>query len=161
MSEETLYESERTQSRTAIASTLRRVAEAFDSGDPAPIDDDGTVTVELPAESAFEVELEREDDELSLEFEIEWTVGEADVETDTRDSDGKTPAGTDEIAAEGSKATFELYRDRADEWRWRLRHQNGNVIADSGEGYGKKTTARNGIESVKTNAAGAVVEEQD
>ncbi|PSP98321.1 hypothetical protein BRC89_08300 [Halobacteriales archaeon QS_4_70_19] len=33
------------------------------------------------------------------------------------------------------QARFELFRDRADEWRWRLRHRNGNVIATSGEGY--------------------------
>jgi uncharacterized protein YegP (UPF0339 family) len=30
---------------------------------------------------------------------------------------------------------FELYRDAEGDYRWRLRHQNGNVIADSGEGY--------------------------
>ena len=28
-----------------------------------------------------------------------------------------------------------IYRDKADEWRWRLVHQNGNTLADSGEGY--------------------------
>jgi uncharacterized protein YegP (UPF0339 family) len=57
-----------------------------------------------------------------------------------------------------SKATFELYQDRADEWRWRLVHDNGNVIADSGEGYDRKAGARKGIESVKKNAPGAAVE---
>jgi len=31
--------------------------------------------------------------------------------------------------------TFELYQDRAGEYRWRLRHDNRNIIADSGEGY--------------------------
>ena len=30
---------------------------------------------------------------------------------------------------------YELYRDAGGQWRWRLRVQNGNVIADSGEGY--------------------------
>uniref|UniRef100_UPI00100A3D9B HVO_2922 family protein n=1 Tax=Halegenticoccus tardaugens TaxID=2071624 RepID=UPI00100A3D9B len=58
-----------------------------------------------------------------------------------------------------SRATFELYRDRADEWRWRLRHDNGNVIADGGEGYATKGGAKKGIRSVKANAAGAPVEE--
>ncbi|MFB6166020.1 MAG: HVO_2922 family protein [Haloarculaceae archaeon] len=57
-----------------------------------------------------------------------------------------------------SKATFELYEDRAGEWRWRLVHDNGNVIADSGQGYASKQRARSGITSVKTNAADAAVE---
>lgn len=55
-------------------------------------------------------------------------------------------------------ATFELYRDAADEWRWRLRHRNGNVIADSGEGYASAEKARQGIRSVKQNAPEADVE---
>ncbi|MFT4889610.1 MAG: hypothetical protein ACI9YT_000520 [Halobacteriales archaeon] len=56
-------------------------------------------------------------------------------------------------------ATFELYRDREGKYRWRLRHDNGNVLADSGEGYASKQKARQGIESVKTNAPEATVEE--
>nr|WP_276410933.1 HVO_2922 family protein [Halomicroarcula sp. XH51] len=56
-------------------------------------------------------------------------------------------------------ATFELYTDTADQWRWRLRHANGNIIADSGEGYASKAKAKQGIESVKTNAPEAAIEE--
>jgi uncharacterized protein YegP (UPF0339 family) len=48
-------------------------------------------------------------------------------------------------------AKFELFKDKAGEYRWRLRHQNGNVIADSAEGYSTKSAALNGIESVKNN----------
>ncbi|GAA0247096.1 HVO_2922 family protein [Haladaptatus pallidirubidus] len=58
-----------------------------------------------------------------------------------------------------TQASFELYRDHADEWRWRLVHRNGNIIADSGEGYSSKQAAKKGIESVKRNALGAPVEE--
>ena len=58
-------------------------------------------------------------------------------------------------------AVFELYEDRASEWRWRLRHQNGNIIAASGEGYSSKAGAENGIESVKENAPTAPTEEKD
>jgi len=57
-------------------------------------------------------------------------------------------------------ATFELYKDRAGEYRWRLRHENGQIIADSGEGYTTKANAMNGIESVKTNAPAAPIEDQ-
>jgi uncharacterized protein YegP (UPF0339 family) len=55
-------------------------------------------------------------------------------------------------------ATFEVYRDSAGEWRWRLVASNGNIIADSGEGYSSKQGAERGIESVKRNAADAEVE---
>jgi len=55
-------------------------------------------------------------------------------------------------------ATFELYRDREGKYRWRLRHDNGNILADSGEGHASKQKARQGIESVKDNAPEAAVE---
>ena len=58
-----------------------------------------------------------------------------------------------------SAATFELYEDRAGQWRWRLVHDNGNIIADSGQGYSSKHAAKKGIESVKANASDAPVEE--
>ncbi|HEY97645.1 MAG TPA: YegP family protein [Dehalococcoidia bacterium] len=57
-------------------------------------------------------------------------------------------------------ATFELYQDRAGEYRWRLRHENGNIIADSGQGYTTKENAKNGIQSVKENAPDAPIEDQ-
>ncbi len=60
-----------------------------------------------------------------------------------------------------SKATFELFEDSAGEHRWRLVHDNGNIIADSGEGYASAQKAREGIESVKENAPGAPVEDLD
>jgi uncharacterized protein YegP (UPF0339 family) len=54
--------------------------------------------------------------------------------------------------------TFEVYRDSADEWRWRLVASNGNIIADSGEGYSSKQGAKRGIDSVKRNAPDADVD---
>ena len=168
MSEQTLYESERTRTREAIGAYLRRIGDAFDSGGPVPVDEDGSVTADPPAEAEFEVEYEREDDEMSLEFEVEWpaddgatAAGDGAEEASASDDDAGVPEVEETVAAEGSNATFELYQDRADEWRWRLRHHNGNIVADSGEGYSKKANAVNGIESVKANAPGAVVEEQE
>lgn len=35
----------------------------------------------------------------------------------------------------------ELYKDSADEWRWRVVAQNGNTTADSGEGYENRVDA--------------------
>lgn len=49
---------------------------------------------------------------------------------------------------------FELYRDVKGEWRWRLRAENGEVVADSGEGYVRREDCEHGIALVKgaTNA---------
>ncbi|WP_436908050.1 HVO_2922 family protein [Halosimplex marinum] len=58
-----------------------------------------------------------------------------------------------------SQARFELFRDRADEWRWRLVHRNGNVIASSGEGYTRRHNAEKGMRSVMANAPDADVVE--
>ena len=41
--------------------------------------------------------------------------------------------------------TVELYKDAAGEFRWRYVHDNGNVIADSGEGYVGRYEAKRGI----------------
>ncbi|WP_049969092.1 HVO_2922 family protein [Haladaptatus cibarius] len=57
-----------------------------------------------------------------------------------------------------SKATFELYQDAREEWRWRLVHDNGNIIADSGEGYERQATAEQGIESVQANASSSKID---
>ncbi|MFB6069354.1 MAG: HVO_2922 family protein [Halobacterium sp.] len=56
-------------------------------------------------------------------------------------------------------ATFELFEDAAGEWRWHLRHDNGNIIADGGEGYATKQKAKQGLESVRRNAPDADVVE--
>lgn len=54
---------------------------------------------------------------------------------------------------------FELYKDRAGEFRFRLKAANGEVIATS-EGYSSKSGALNGIESVKKNAPDARTDDQ-
>lgn len=56
---------------------------------------------------------------------------------------------------------FELYTDKAGEYRFRLKAGNGEVIATS-QGYSAKASALNGIDSVRRNAADAeVVEVED
>ncbi|WP_334148766.1 YegP family protein [Microbacterium sp.] len=54
--------------------------------------------------------------------------------------------------------TFELYTDKAGEYRFRLKASNGEVIAIS-EGYSSKSGALSGIESVRRNAPDAGVVE--
>jgi uncharacterized protein YegP (UPF0339 family) len=46
---------------------------------------------------------------------------------------------------------FECYKDKAGEFRFRLKAGNGNNILSS-EGYKSKSGCMNGIESVKTNS---------
>lgn len=53
---------------------------------------------------------------------------------------------------------FQLYQDKAGEWRWKLKAGNHEVIADSSEGYKQKASALHGIELVKGCAAAEVKE---
>ena len=52
---------------------------------------------------------------------------------------------------------FEVYADKAGEFRFRLKATNGQIIAVS-EGYKAMASCLNGIESVKKNAVDAPVE---
>ena len=47
---------------------------------------------------------------------------------------------------------FELYKDKAGEFRFRLKAGNGEIILAS-EGYKQRASAENGIASVQKNAA--------
>ncbi len=55
---------------------------------------------------------------------------------------------------------FEMYLDKAGEFRFRLKARNGEIIAVS-EGYKAKSGCLNGIESVKKNAPEAEVVKKD
>ena len=56
---------------------------------------------------------------------------------------------------------FEMYTDKAGEFRFRLKARNGEIIAVS-EGNKAKASCMNGIESVKKNAPEAqIVEVED
>jgi len=55
---------------------------------------------------------------------------------------------------------FEIYKDKAGEFRFRLKATNGQIIAVS-EGYKKMASCVNGIESVKKNAAENKVEVEE
>lgn len=52
---------------------------------------------------------------------------------------------------------FEMYTDKAGEFRFRLKARNGEIIATS-EGYKAKSSCLNGIESVKKNSVDSKVE---
>lgn len=75
-------------------------------------------------------------------------------------------ANIEDQTVEGAAAEkcpkFEIYNDKQGEFRFRLKATNGQVICAS-EGYTSKPACKNGIESVKKNAADAeiVLPEED
>jgi uncharacterized protein YegP (UPF0339 family) len=59
----------------------------------------------------------------------------------------------DQTIGEAAKnPKFEIYTDKRGEFRFRLKASNGEIVLAS-EGYKEKASAKNGIESVKKNAA--------
>ena len=54
---------------------------------------------------------------------------------------------------------FELFSDRAGQYRFRLKARNGQVVAVS-EGYATKAACENGMESVRKNAPEAELGEE-
>ena len=66
----------------------------------------------------------------------------------------------DQTVAEVAAVTnpkFEMYTDKAGEFRFRLKARNGEIIAVR-EGYKAKVSCLNGIDSVRRNAPSAAVE---
>lgn len=51
---------------------------------------------------------------------------------------------------------FEIYKDAAEKFRWRLKAPNGEIIASS-EAYESIDGCKNGIQSVKANAPKAEI----
>ena len=72
-------------------------------------------------------------------------------------------AGVEDQTAEGFEKCrhpkFEVYIDKAGEFRFRLKARNGEIIA-TGEGYKSKAGCLNGIESIRKNSASEIKEEQ-
>ncbi len=163
MAEETLFAFEQTLSRSDIAADLRFLAAQLDGDDEVTFTGENRTIAVTPADRAsFEIEVERDrpDDsatgDLRIELEIEWPESDTDEQSLSVDT---IPAGEKETDREAeaveSRGRFHLYRDRANEWRWRLVHHNGNIIATSGEGYSSRQNAEKGMRSVMKNAPGA------
>ena len=70
-------------------------------------------------------------------------------------------AAIEDQTVEGYKAEknpkFEIYTDKAGEFRFRLKATNGQIIA-IGEGYTTKPNCEKGIASVQKNAVDAAIE---
>lgn len=159
------FEIEQSATREEAAAILRDVADGVAGGTLQFEQDDEPFVVDVSDALDVEVEFEREDGEMSLEVEIEWpdpaTKAENSVRTEVDEPlDGSevSPVGPADVPE--SLARFEVFRDQADEWRWRMVHRNGNVIATGGEGYTRKHNAVKGLKSVLRNSAGAEVRDE-
>jgi uncharacterized protein YegP (UPF0339 family) len=53
---------------------------------------------------------------------------------------------------------FEVYKDARGEFRWRLRHQNGNILATASEGYSSKASCLKCIENVQNSGSAEIVQ---
>jgi len=127
-----------------------------DADDEAVADADADTVADTPTDADADAPA----DATAIDAATEnGTVADPVGDPPTDEAMPATPVG----AGDGvdSKARFELYQDRAGEWRWRLVHHNGNIIADGGEGYARKRTARTGLRSVMRNAPGAEIVEEE
>ncbi|WP_440766267.1 amphi-Trp domain-containing protein [Natronorubrum sp. DTA7] len=135
-----------------------------------------------PPVAELEVELEWDDaDGSSVRLEEHGSVV-SDSADDEEDGSGEEASGSDDEDGEsddeyvesesdedtvtvragersGRTGRFEIYEDRAGEWRWRLVHWNGNIVADSGEGYTSRSNAKRAARSVMDTAPAASIED--
>ena len=107
-----------------------------------------------------------------IKFDLKATNGQVIATSEVYESDAACNKGIesvrknapvanfeDQTAPEFEKVThpkFELYQDKAGEFRFRLKARNGEIIATS-EGYKTKDACENGIDSVRRNAPEAEV----
>ncbi len=54
---------------------------------------------------------------------------------------------------------FHIYKDKANEYRWRLKSRNGKVVADSGEGYKTKKRCEQMIEKIASLHGAIIIDE--
>jgi uncharacterized protein YegP (UPF0339 family) len=59
---------------------------------------------------------------------------------------------------EFDSAGVELYRDQTGEWRWRLVHSSGEVLAESGEGFASRGNAQRSVDRLRDTLLEATIE---
>jgi uncharacterized protein YegP (UPF0339 family) len=93
------------------------------------------------------------------EREIEELQGELSDNSSDRNA---LVAGIEDLRT--SESQFEFYEDRGGQWRWRLRHRSGDVIAASNRGHDQQHPVQTGVRAVRRDALGAttlLVESED
>lgn len=83
--ETVLFKSEEKKSASDIAATLRLVADKIESGAITLTQGGEALELALPSSMTFEIKAEEEEGQTrtkrSLEFELEWTLGDEDKPT--------------------------------------------------------------------------------
>ncbi len=111
-----------------------------------------------------------------VRFNLKASNGEIIATSETYKSEDACRAGVASVAKNAPAANledqtvegfapakhpkFEMYTDKAGEFRFRLKATNGEIIAVS-EGYKRKDGCLNGIESVRKNCVDAPVVEEE
>ena len=80
------------------------------------------------------------------------------IESVRKNADSSIEDQTVKGFTEISNPKYEVFADKAGEFRFRLKARNGEIIAAS-EGYKAKASCLNGIESVKNHAPKAEIDE--
>jgi uncharacterized protein YegP (UPF0339 family) len=65
---------------------------------------------------------------------------------------------TIDVSLSATAATFELYRDDGENWRWRLVSDDGDTLAVSPSGYNSRNETEEAISNLKANVLGAEIE---
>ena len=111
-----------------------------------------------------------------VKFDLKATNGEVIATSEVYKSEASCKNGIKSVATNAPIASledqtvegyateknpkFEMYVDKAGEYRFRLKARNGEIIATS-EGYKKKASCLNGIDSVRRNAPDAPTEKAE
>ncbi|ELY47643.1 YegP family protein [Natronorubrum sulfidifaciens] len=114
--------------------------------DAEPTVSELTLTLEWDDPDGSRLRLEDGEDASELPGERPVVAGDSETDASATDHRERT-------------SRFEVYEDRAGQWRWRLVHWNGNIIADSGEGYASRSNARRAARGVMRNAPTATLED--
>ena len=106
-----------------------------------------------------------------IKFDLKATNGEVIATSEVYSSEAACKSGIESVRKNavdaklediGQSVTnpkFQVFEDKAGEFRFRLTARNGEIIATS-EGYKAKASCLNGIESVRKNAPDAEVVEE-
>jgi len=110
-----------------------------------------------------------------IKFDLKATNGQVILSSEVYSSKASCLKGVRSVMANGAVAKledqsvedyqvqtnpkFEVYVDKAGEYRFRLKARNGQVIGTS-EGYTTKAACLNGVESVTKNAPAAEIVEE-
>jgi uncharacterized protein len=70
----------------------------------------------------------------------------------------KNDQRTSFIAIWRLKMKYEVYQDKKQEYRWRLRHSNGNILSKSSESYKAKDDCMRCIDTNKNSSNAITVE---